>query len=359
VEASGAEKLRPGGGFYNDDRPGELFEKMFSVQYQVSHYPAVIRDVQYEYEAFNYQTLTRSLHLSKLETTLALMSGCSGVLYNDSMFCDREQTATMLYRYGAMWDTLSRTNENRRPAGVFCVTPRTAKAFNEIGIPVTHFLQHAVCAVATGEDLAPLSDEEIRELLSKHLFTDGNGVALLHKRGFGSDCGGKVAAVYDNGMAERFTDHECNGNYRKQYRDAFMNFEYVYNNRFLAYELKPQDDGEVLSCLETTTHLTKDCSLYRIEHNGGVRFAADGYLIPTSLRSAPKREQLGNLLDWLSGGRLPVRLPEPKNVIPSVVTDGQGALTVTLTNASFDDSGTVTCIVRSGGEFCLLGETGE
>ena len=231
---SGAKKLRPGGGFYRDERPLELFDKHYSVQRQIARYPQQIRDIQYEYEAFNYQSMERSMHLSELETSLSLMAGCTGVLYNDDMFYDREQTTDMLARFGKKWEVLCRLNQGCLPSGVYCPNAYLSRRLAEIGIPITHFREHAVAAALTGKDLAELTLQEIKDLLALGLFTDGDGVARLHELGLGDACGGRVKATYDNGMAERFTSHAENGAYGGYYRDVFMNFKYVYGHEDLA-----------------------------------------------------------------------------------------------------------------------------
>lgn len=355
---SKASKLRPGGGGYNDERPIELFVKNFSVQSQIKNYPADIRDIQYEYEAFNYQTLEKSVHLSELETSLAIMSGCNGVLYNDNIFYDREETVSMLKNSADKWNTLTRVNDSCKPGGIYCADNRISKVLNEIGIPITRYLENSVAAVMPGDELCSLADFEIEALLTKNLLTDGKGVEVLHKRGYGNFCGGKVKAVYDNGMAERFTDSNINGHFKHHYRDVFMNFTFnsCCEN---AYEMEPSAEAEVVSGLETIAHQPLGCSMYKFEGDSGLRFAADGYLMPESIKSAPKREQLGNLIDWLSCNKLPVRIKKAVKIMPSVTTDNSGGMNIMLTNASFDESGSFDCIVRSDKKFRAISQSGE
>lgn len=359
IEKSGAKRLRPGGGFYSDERPIDLFEKAFNVQYQISICPKDIQDIQYEYEAFNYQTLERSMHLSELETSLSLISGCNGVLYNDDIFYDRQQTVIMLQRSVDKWNTLNRVNSTCSPAGVYCKNVQIAKAFNEISIPVTPYFENSVAAVLMGADLDSMSDSDIRNALQKHLLTDGAGVEVLYKRGFGDFCGGRIKSVYDNGMAERFCDHPVNGEYAHYYRDVFMHFIDVRNHSDDAYEFEPSDEAEILSNLETVTHIPVGCSMYKFETPSGFRFAADGYLFPNTIKTAPKREQLGNLIDWLSGNQLPVRIKDAIKIIPTVTTDSHGGMNMMLTNASFDPSGSFTCVVRNPREFYAIGPSGQ
>lgn len=359
IAESGAVKGRPGGGFYDERSPLEVFRKAFDVQQQIAHYPDHICDIQYEYEAFNYQSLNRSFHFSELETTLALMSGCSGVLYNNDIFHDRQKLTDMLSVSAKKWEILVEANHNCKPAGVYCTNPNTAKLINEIGLPVTASLEHAAAAVVLGEEWKVMSDEEIRQIIEKNVLNDGKGLEILTERGFDHYCGGQIKAVYDNGMAERFGHHSLNGEYKDHYRDVFMNFSYYINNSGNAYTFAPSEKAETVSSLETLTHEPSDCSLYIFEHESGSRFAADGYLFPNSLCTEAKKEQLGNVIDWLAGNKLPVRIKVATKIMPSVMADSHGDMNIMLTNASFDPVGSFECVVRSGRKFQIIGANSE
>jgi hypothetical protein len=246
---SGAVMGRPGGGYYDDERPIALFEKSFTVQQQIMNYPEHISDMQYEYEACNFQTLEKSNHISELETTLALMSGCNGVLYDNDVFNDRQGTIDMLRASKDKWHVLTNLNCGCKNSGVYCNDIQVARLLNEIGIPVTSNLKNACAVVVLGDSWNTLCDSEIEALMSKNVLTDGRGLAALHLRGFGNRCGGCVKQKYVSGMAERFSDHSLNGAYKKYYRDVYMNYHYESD----AYELEPSDDAECISYLETIT----------------------------------------------------------------------------------------------------------
>lgn len=359
ISASKASKGRPGGGYYDDRSPVELFRKAFDVQQQIAKYPDDIADIQYEYEAFNYQSLNRSIRFSELESTLALMSGCNGVLYNNDIFCDRQKLTDVLSASAKKWDILAHTNWRCKPAGVYCVSPSTAKQMNEIGIPVTAWLENAVAAVVLGVEWNMQTDEEIKLLLNKNVFTDGRGLEILTERGFSDNCGGKIKTIYDNGMAERFGAHYLNGVFQNHYRDVYMNFEYYVNNTGNAYTFEPSVKAEIVSNLETITQTELGCSMYVIAHKNGNRFAADGYLFPNSLCTEAKKEQLGNVIDWLSDNKLPVRTPNSVKIIPHVMSNADGDMNIMLTNASLDSTGIFQCVARSGKKFHILNADGE
>lgn len=353
--ASGAVRGRPGGGFYNDISPVSMFVKSFYVQQQLQNYPEQIRDIQYEYEAFNYQSLEKSLHISEMESTLALLSGCNGVLYNNFMFYDRPDLTAMTTHSKRKWDRLTALISNAKNAGVYCANPQEAAQLNEIGIPVTASLEGAVAAYATGKTLALQSAEQIEKILQKHLLTDGYGLEILCKNGFAGACGGRVKRSYSNGMAERFSSHESNGAYREHYRDVFMNFSFESN----AYALEPCPGAEILSNLETLRQEPVGCSMYRYASESGAKIVVDGYLMPNQMKTAAKQHQILQAVCWLSGDRLPVMTEKSIKVVPTVMQDRDREMTVMLTNASFDATGSFDCILDGKHTVCFCTEEGD
>lgn len=358
IEESGATRCRPGGGFYDERMPIDIVKKYFRVQQQISQYPARVTDIQYEYEAFNYQTLNRSVHFSELETTLMLMAGCTGTLYNNDIFYDRQAFLDMMASSANKWIALAHRNEGCRPSGVYCTRHRTAGLLCELGIPVTAYPDRASVSAVLGLDWERLTDAEITRILQGGVFTDGLGVEVLHARGFGDACGARIQTVYESGMAERFGNHALNGDYADYYRDVFMSFEYYIGNKGNAYEFALSEGAEELSHLETITHEPRGCSLYLCDRGDGRAFAADGYLFPKSAQTHAKREQLRNLIDRLAGGRLPVRLESEVKIVPAVTENQCGGINVMLINASFDESGRVLCRIRGKGTFSLIAPDG-
>ena len=121
--------------------------------------------------------------------------------------------------------------------------------------------------------------------------------------------------------------------------------------------LTPDEGAEVVSRMESITHEKLDCSLY-IYENAGKRFAADGYLFPNSIRTHGKKEQLNNVLNWVSGGKMPVKTPETIKLVPSVMGNAGGDLTIMLTNASLDNTGIFRCLVRTDRDVFLMNDDG-
>ena len=359
IEISGSDKCRPGGGFYDERCPEDVFKKCFSVQKQIYSYPKGIDDIQYEYEAFNYQNLNRSVHFTELESTLALMSGCTGVLYNNDWFFDRQSLIDMFKNSADKWKTIAEYNKKLKPFGVYCVSSNTAKLLNGLGIPVTAFFENSCISFVIGNEWNMLSDSETRNILNSNVFTDGKGVEILNEKGFSNVCGAKIKRIYDNGMTERFTNHPLNGEFKNHNRNAFMNFSYYLNNSGYAYEFEPVTGSEVVSFLETITGSSCGCSLYIFDNKSTSKFASDGYLYPNSMATSAKKEQISNVFNYLSDGKLPQIRNNTTKIMPSVASDDEGNMTVMLVNASFDNSGYFELCIKSDKMFFVIDEKGR
>ena len=344
--AGGATKARPGGegvGYYNDSIPIEVLTKSFGIQRNTSQYTPNLVDIQHEFETFMFQNLEKSAKMSELETSAVLMSGCNGVLYNASPYYERQDLADMMKASKYKWRTLTDVLENTKNAGVFCLHHGAAMCIWELGIPVTATLDSACAAFLIGEDWNRLSDEQAKAVLAKNVYTDGRGVEILTERGFGEYCGATVAAVYDNGMAERFTDHPLNGHYNGYFRNVYVS----YGGPLLSYEFAPGDNAEVVSNLETITYHPQNCSMYTFVNKDGGRFCADGYMIPQRMKTTAKRAQVTAVFEWLSGGKLPVVIDAERKIMPLVKVSADGNMTAMIVNAHFDPSGDFNAVLRT------------
>lgn len=356
VSSCGAKFARPGGGFWGDEHPIELFDKMFKVQRQIKIFPESVEQNLYEYESFPYEWIQRSDCISEIESALSLISGCDGVIYSPDIFNDKQSCIDMIAKNAKKWDTLAAVNKKCTPCGVYCVSPENARYLGEVGIPTTPYLEKACAVMMLGDEWSAYTDAEIKSILDKNVYTDGKGLEILHKRGFGHLCGGAVAAVKNSGMAQRFSDDELNGEYKNYYRDVFMNFFYGMNS--FAYELKPSKDSQTVAYLEAVTHTNVGISAYKYENNGR-KFFCDGYPFLDRAKTNAKIEQLINVFEWLSNGTLPVVIKKAVKVIPVTASDGNGGLNIMLTNASYDATGEIEIEINTDKEIALIDENGN
>ena len=354
IISSGAVMGRPGGGFYNDQRPTSVYDKNFRIHSSIPYYPECVTDIQYEFESFPFESFEKSAHMTSLETALAIMAGCNGSLYSMGWFYDRPELAESLRRFGKKWDTLAEKNSGFSYTGVYCPNFADVMYLIESGIPVTHRPENASCAFLLGDDWNILSDSEIDRILSMGVYTDGRGAEVLTSRGFGDRLGCKVKDKYDNGMCERFTDHSVNGEYKGFFRNIFMNFPY----KFDAYSLILEDGAEEVSRIETVTEKDMGSSLCLYETASGDRICVDGYMMPNKMKSKHKHRQLIGIFDYLSRDRMPIEIDKDIKVIPTVSSNGMGDLNIMLTNASLDSTGDLICTVNTEKPLYLINDDG-
>ncbi|MBE6650711.1 MAG: hypothetical protein E7613_05300 [Ruminococcaceae bacterium] len=353
MDSSGAVKGRPGGGFYNDRVPIDIFAKSFWVQRELVNYPERIRDIQYEYESYNGRTLEKSFHISELETTLAVMSGCNGVLYNRSTMLGEAGFFDMLRGSKDKWDIIAKSSEGCGNLGIFCASALTGRQLSEISVPVTANLRNAVAAIVVGDEWEEFSDSEIKDILSKNVLTDGKGLSVLNRRGFRNNTCGEVKKTFTNGVTERFTQDTVNGEFKNITRAASMDIYYEGD----AYLLKADEDSRIISQLMTgETELGESFVMGERQRN---KIAVDGYLMPNQAQTASKRHQLINVFQWLSGNKLPIVIKKSIKVVPIVRGKNGIPECIMLCNAHFDATGSFDVEIKCEENFSFVSRDGK
>ncbi len=353
IDASKATKGRPGGGYFNDRFTLELFEKSFWIQKELSVYPDRVTDIQYEYESYNGRTLEKSFHTSEMETSLCIMVGCNGILYNRSTMLGEPKFFGMLRNSKKKWDVLCDANKDCENLGIYCASAVVGRQMNEISIPVTSNLKASSAAIVLGDEWNDYTDEEIEEILDKNVFTDGRGVEVLAERGFRKDICASVDKTYPNGVIEYFHNHSLNGEFSGKTRYASMDIYYEGD----AYQLIPDSNAEVITSLKADDIL--GCAMCCAQMKNGRRVVADGYLMPGQAQTASKRTQMMNVFEWLSDNSLPVIIEKSIKVVPIVRGKNKEPENIMLCNAHFDATEEFVLEVRSDKEFYMISDNGE
>ena len=354
IDASKATKGRPGGGYFNDRFTLELFEKSFWIQRELAEYPDRVTDIQYEYESYNGRTLEKSFHTSEMETSISIMVGCNGVLYNRSTMIDEPKFFEMLRKSKDKWDVLVEANSGASNMGVFCADSVTARYMSEISIPVTAKLDVATSAIVLGEEWNQYTDDMVEKILEKNVITDGRGLEVLNERGFRDKTCGEVQKAFPNGVIEYFHDNPLNGEFSGKVRYASMDIYYEGD----AYLLKADDDAEVVTSLKTgpTIH---GPAMIKKEFPDGRKFIADGYLMPGQAQTASKRTQMMNIFRWLSGNQLPVVIEKSIKVVPYARGKNGIVENVMLCNAHFDPTEEFEVEIISDKDFYFIEKDGS
>ncbi|HEX2948836.1 MAG TPA: hypothetical protein VHV83_04605, partial [Armatimonadota bacterium] len=96
------QRVRPGGGFYDDYHPHGMMLKIFSIAQQCQLYPVNLKHVQYEFENFPCQPYEKSIQSAINECTLSLAAGC-----NELSFSILPNARTQLQDYSPLFSALA------------------------------------------------------------------------------------------------------------------------------------------------------------------------------------------------------------------------------------------------------------
>lgn len=351
IAASGSTLGRPGGGFCNDLNPIEVFDKHFQMQQIIMKYPKDVTDIQYEYESYNFLTLQKSLHISELESSLMILSGCNGMLYN--RWEHTQDFLNMMRASAKKWDMLAASSAGGKTYGVYCGSSLMALCLNEIGIPVTPHLENACACYVIADEWNLYCNDEIEKMLSIGVYTDGEGLLKLKLRGF-DDLGGDIAATYENGVWEHFPEHPFQPNLSD--RERFTSLDIFHETN--AFELSPDSGAEVISMLNSAFGGLRGCSAYVYRRGDGSVIVVDGCLMPKQIQTDNKKLQMTNAFERISAKQLPIVIKKSIKVVPTVNAN-QSNVSIMLTNAHFDPTGEFEIRIRKGRDFKILSDAGE
>ncbi|QGQ99681.1 hypothetical protein EHS13_34890 [Paenibacillus psychroresistens] len=359
-----AVKARPGGGFFEDSKPFGFVRKIHEINRQISLYPDSVRDIHYELENFPFQRLAKSIHITILECTAAIMAGANGIAF-DALKGERgslkeyDELMRGIQASKKLWSEIERIAGKYKTAGLFpALSPlyearrnvengnwfetvtvdnaATAYVLSEIGIPLSMDVNSTCGTILAGTMAEGYTTAELKEMLSRGVLMDGRTLQYLTKLGLGEYCGVAIERTYDNGVFESLTDDPLNTGNQGEERDA-RNSMY----KGLGYILKPlNDEVRILSKLISFTRdeLGPTSTVY--ENTLGGRVAVQGYVPWVSIHSAVKRTQLLQICDWLTYGRLPIVIDRSLRVVPFLKhAEDQSRWLVMLLNTSFDDTG--------------------
>ncbi len=378
-----ATKARPGGGFYSDATPIEMYRKAVECGWQRASLPPAIADVQYELENFPYQRLKKSATALIDECTLALAYGLNGVAFNLlGMQADAAADVLPLLERippaRPLWERWVRHTAGMPTAGLWAAWSSQLMArrsvrpgerwlgwqpqydvtrplvLGEIGLPIA--ADAPGCAtVLCGRIAEVFSDSELRAMLSGGVLMDSTALEILAERGLGHLTGVRLARRLDNGLMERFADDPLNGPAAGQLRDARI--EFWGNALGMGDVLEPVAAGvRILTVMEDYFYRPQGPGMTAFENELGGRVVVIGYAPWIFLHSVAKRRQLQNVADWLSRDRMPVRVDE---TVP-LVSVARGSVDherggVALLNAGLDPIAAATVHLRTAARrACLL-----
>ena len=357
AEAMDAVRGRPGHGYYTDDHPRGIVDKIMDVARQVDAYPPTVHTIQYELENYPWVPLNKAARTVCNEITLAIAVGCTGAALNMMhRIGSLDDHAPVLEAVGAMrpvWQELVEAADGLPLAGLWGAytpelmarrevgaggwfregAPWDIQAPNEaaeMGLPLTSTRADAVGTLLAGRITEALDDDTLREILAGGVIMDADALSVLWNRGLGELTGARIAGACEPVM-ERFTEHPLNGEDAGDGRRA--------GSWDRGYRLDPLPGAEVLAKLESFEG--KDCRacLTAYENAIGGRVVVAGYAPWSGLGRGPKRRQLLRMADWVTRGNLPVTIATTSRVMPLVRRAADGSrIAVALMNLSLDDT---------------------
>jgi hypothetical protein len=368
-----ATKCRPGGGFYSDERPLGMVEKAMEVGRQIAVLPPEITDVQYELEDFPYAVIKKSATAFISECTLALASGCNGIAFNalgvwDSAYGDFRRYLEAITAVRPVWEQFVAHADGLPTVGLWPAwsprymarksvhpgeewlagdgAPMRPGVFAEIGLPFCTDTP-ADAAVLSGRIIEAFDDDELRDIFSRGVMIDSPALDILTERGLADLTGVRIAHRYDNGLKEVLTDDPLNGASAGHVRDCRI--EFWGDARGMADVLEPTAPGvRELARMETYLYDDRGTCMTAFENSLGGRVVVMGYAPWIFFHSGAKRAQLFNLADWVTRGKLPVRVDDVVPLLPFARFNADRTRgSVVLLNACLDPLPPTTVHVRA------------
>ena len=352
ARASKAVKFRPGGGFYEDNKPAAYIYKAFEIGLQNAQLPPEVTDVQYELDNNLMTRFDKSNQVQMAECSAALLYGCTGLLFNSldiergHKLDDKDDFFRALARYKPVWETLVGDRQAHRAGscrGAYVAMDpmqygkrerlggesffyyesgdiggtggAEANVLAELSAPLTPDRRGADVTVLSGVCAGGFTNEELRSFLSGPLMMDYQTLELLHQRGLGAYCGGQVLRRYPAVVEERFTGHVINGDNTGYTRSARVGF-----GSHDAVLFACEDGAEVLSELTDYAGAPLGPASYTWKNSLGGRLVVFGYAPWRSVHASEKRRQLLDALDWLSP--MPTRVLDEVKICPVVRDNG-------------------------------------
>ena len=371
-----AVKARPGHGYYHEDEPRLVKNKIFDVARQVRDYPAITTDIQYELEDWTYTTLNKSVQTELNESLLSLMAGCTGIAYNAIYANEWEEKTRMLQGIAEqkpLWDKVNALAAEMPLKGFWPVDHpklmaklkvdnqgwfrenydiQTPNEMAEIGVPFAFQPENSVGALLSGRLVEGFSDAELKKLLGQSVYLDAEALDIIWQRGYGELTGVKHQPERFTGV-EVLLDHPFSGD---EVGDGRRPGAWGSGSTLQAINEQVQH----LSKLQTMKGDDKGSCLTAYENELGGRVAVSSYFPWNDFGRAGKRMQMLNLMAWLSHDKMPVRINSLVRVLPLLRMKPDGSrFLAAFFNSSYDNLKNVPVQIKSKSQRMVQLTTGK
>ena len=153
-----------------------------------------------------------------------------------------------------------------------------------------------------------MEDDKLKKWLSRGVYMDGTSSLEVNKRTNGltgvKAFDMQTVGLSNRGTGEQFTDHTLNGKYKNYKRINLAQMIGLGNAKLML------DGAEALSYSDNETEAKAGLigsSIYKNQLGGKIAVSSRGAW-DEDILSIGKLEQMKNVFDYLSGGKMPVRL---------------------------------------------------
>lgn len=356
---------RPGGGYYEDIHTEGLAEKSHAVGRQVSVLPESVLSIQSEIENIPCQRLRKAANIVVLEAASHIAAGCTGTTYSILPYYDeplegyeplfaalqhaRPFFDLMVKKLGrtpitgvqTFWNKNTFVTRNVTGGDWFSSSEGIqGHELYEIGLPACYSNDHANVTILGKDNIFALSKEEIRALLSKPIYMDGEALQQLNMMGYQDLTGFEVIASNAGDCVEKYLKHPLNGKYAERERRGFP--------RLWACALKKTDEkAEALSILYDLSDLEMGIAMGVFENKLGGRICVAGYCPLNMMGNPSKSWQMKSVFRWLSQDKLAGYVASFQRINLWIREQQNGRIALALTNSSFDAAKDVTLMLRT------------
>ncbi len=356
---------RPGGGFYEDINTAELANKSHAVGRQVSVLPGNVRNIQSEIENIPCQRLRKAANIVVLEVASHISAGCTGATYSILPYYDeplegyepllaalqhaRPFFDLMVRHLGrspitgvqTFWNKNSFTTFNATEGDWFNASAGIQRhELYEIGLPACYSNDHANITILTKDNVFALSEDEIKSLLSKSVYMDGEALQQLNKMGLQELTGFEVVDSNPGDCLEKYLEHPLNGNYTGRERRAYP--------RLLSYAFKKTNEkAEALTALYDLAGREIGIAMGVFQNKLGGRICVSGHCPFNIMGNPSKSWQIKSVFRWLSQDKLAGYVASFHRINLWIRESQNGKIALALTNSSFDPAKDITVLLRT------------
>lgn len=328
-----AGKTRPAvrvrGASYFSDTPQDIPLSIFSTLWDRQTLPA---DFELIHESDTFPHTRFFISSSKLKTmmTAVLAYGLDDSLFYATQYLENPLEergyCEMFLAEAKRFATLRSVAKKSRVEGCEIFRrPGTSSNWTlltgRMGIP--HTASGGKVKLVAGTVLEQLSDAEIRQLLSGHVFLDGQAASVLTKMGYSDLIGADVFTREDTVLPPFFEGVRHPDSYRDIQNRLMYNYVWAFGkSRDAFFQIRPHDGAEVLTDFLDSSNKPSFPGLIRFKNKAGGRVAVMSFNLDDSYTNSrsislfnySKKVLLRETIEWLADEPLPVFVEKLPNV---------------------------------------------